>query len=419
MGWRTALTLTATVAVIGLTSVAARAADDAEWKNRALALNDITGDDPIRGEIKTLTEDPAGTKKLLAAAVPLAKGKDQPFGCNAAFILAAAALQLKDTDAAKTFHHIYLDQAAKLRSPQKLVRSYMFLRGITDVLNQKKKYDESLKVSQEFLETLERLGVSDFLKNDLLREMIRTLARQGKLDEANKMADNLIKAQPADWRNLELKALLQREAGQYEEAAKIYEGLLTKVAKDRALDKDEREAILPEIHYILSGVYVDMKRVDKATEHLQILLKAHPNDPTYNNDLGYIWADHDMNLTEAEKMIRKALEEDKKKRKKDPDATPEENKDNAAYLDSLGWVLFKQKKYEEAKPILLEAVKDKEGQHIEIFDHLGELYKVLGDKAKAVEAWKNGVKVAGSSKKEQERKAEVEKKIRDNEPASK
>jgi len=78
-------------------------------------------------------------------------------------------------------------------------------------------------------------------------------------------------------------------------------------------------------------------------------------------------------------------------------------------------VLFKQKKYKEAKPYLLDAVKDKGGRHIEIYDHLGDVHMALGEKAEAVKAWKEGVKLAGPSPREQKRKAEVEKKIKENE----
>src|SRR5262249_26359023 len=161
----------------------------------------------------------------------------------------------------------------------------------------------------------------------------------------------------------------------------------------------------------LSGILVELKQIDKAADHLKALLEKDPDNPTYNNDLGYIWADHDMNLTESEKMIRKALEKDREQqRKANPDA--KDVKDNAAYLDSLGWVLFKQKKYKEAKPYLEQAAKDEDGQHIEILDHLGEVNLALGEKAAAVAAWKKGLEVAGPSKREQDRKAEVEKKIK-------
>src|SRR2546423_347777 len=85
----------------------------------------------------------------------------------------------------------------------------------------------------------------------------------------------------------------------------------------------------------------------------------------------------------VESLIRKALELDKAKRQKlrmKGDLKAVDDHDNGAYLDSLGWVLFKQKKYKEAKEALLEAVKDKNSQHIEIYDHLGETYLMLGER---------------------------------------
>jgi uncharacterized protein HemY len=125
-------------------------------------------------------------------------------------------------------------------------------------------------------------------------------------------------------------------------------------------------------------------------------------------------ADHDRNLDEAERLIRKAIELDRKERRQGA-LKPEQDKDNPAYLDSLGWVLFKQKKYKEAKKYLEDAVQAELGKHLEIYDHLGEVHKALGDKAAAVKAWQEGLKVATTSARDKQRKAEVEKKIKANE----
>jgi tetratricopeptide (TPR) repeat protein len=401
------------LAGLGLRTPAIHAADDVDWKSKALALNDITGEDTIRGQIMAMLEDNTGSKKMLAAALPLAKEKNPPFNYNAALILARVALQLRDLEASQAFFRLCADQAAKLRSPQKLVQAYSGMMGVIELFYATKKYEESAKLCQEFLEILEKEGITQRLQEDVLRHMIRAVAKQGKADEAAKMMDNLLKKRSNDWRNVELKAWLEREAGRPQEAAKIYEELVDKIDKDKSLEKQEREELVAEIHYILSGVYVDLDNIDKASDHLKTLLAAHPDDPTYNNDLGYIWADHDMNLDEAEKMIRKAIDEDRKKRKKDPELKPDEDKDNAAYLDSLGWVLFKKKKYQEAKPILLKAIEDKEGQHIEILDHLGDVHMALGEKDEAIAVWKKAIEAAGPNKREQERKAQVEKKLKD------
>src|SRR5262249_45922212 len=204
---------------------------------------------------------------------------------------------------------------------------------------------------------------------------------------------------------------LQQLIGQYSAAAKTYEELLERVAKDDSLKEEQKGTAQKAIRYALSNVYVELDRIDEATEQLKMLLAKEPDNPSYNNDLGYIWADHDKNLDEAEKLIRKAIEEDRKQRK----ARAEEDKDNAAYLDSLGWVLFKQKKYPEAKKYLLEAIKAEEGNNIEIYDHLADIHMALGEKVQAVDIWKKALSLETNSLREQHRKAEVEKKLKANE----
>jgi tetratricopeptide (TPR) repeat protein len=406
-GWQPA----AAIVVFGLLALTAHA-DDAELRTKALALNEITGTDAIKGEIVTLLEDTAGTKKLLKSAVTMANEKDQPFNYNAAYILARVSLVLREPEASTVFHRLCVKQAVQLKSAEKLTESYLGMLGLIDLFYATRKYDETAKLCQEVLEFLEKERTSPRLKDEILRRMIQAVARAGKIDEANKLLANLLKVRKEDWRNLEIKAWLANEEGKTEEAAGIYENLLEKIGTDKSLEQEERDLYIAQFHYILSGVYVDLNEIDKAAGHLKTLLAKNPDNPTYNNDLGYIWADHDMNLDESEKMIRKALDEDRKQRRKEnPDLKPEEDKDNSAYLDSLGWVLFKQKKYKEAKPILLKAVEDKEGQHLEIYDHLGDVHMALGEKAEAISAWKKGVEVAGSSKREKEKKAQVEKKV--------
>ena len=62
---------------------AVTADEQSELRQKALSLNDITGDDPIEGQVKDLVADPAGTKKLLAVAVKMAKEKDRLGGGDA------------------------------------------------------------------------------------------------------------------------------------------------------------------------------------------------------------------------------------------------------------------------------------------------------------------------------------------------
>jgi tetratricopeptide (TPR) repeat protein len=488
--------LCAVVFMTSATASSARAADDndANLRKKALGLNDVTGDDPIKGEIKALLEDPAGTKKLLGVAMKMAKEKEQPFTYNGALILATAAIQLRDLEAAKVLYGVCADQAGKLQSVQKMLQAYNGTMMVIELLFNQRKYESSSKLSQEFLESLERQGVSRDFQAIVLRQMCKSLAKQGRREEANKIVDNLLKIREQDWRNQQIKGWLLHEAGKEEQSlksyqaaltyvekdenlegeqktqveneiklemlsplaklhkldeanktidgivepkekyrlnlelradvlqesgdmegvAKIYEDLLGRVSKDEKLDKKEQTRLEHRYRYVLSSVYVDIDQVKKATDELQYLLKVDPDNPSYNNDLGYLWADHNQNLEQAEKMIRKALDDDRKQRKGGTaEATDEEDKDKAAYLDSMGWVLYKKKDYKGAKKFLLDATKEQDGQHVEIMDHLADTHMALGEKADAVAVWKKALTIDSPSRRDKQRKVEIQKKIKD------
>jgi tetratricopeptide (TPR) repeat protein len=392
---------------------AARAADDSALRKKALGLNEITGKHPLQGQVLALLEDPAEARKLLKVAASMAREKPQPFNLNATLVLAAAAEDLKDIEASATFYKLHAEQGLKLLSGRALATAYA---GLIQLYFDNKKYDEAEKACREFLgikgdESIEQL------KPTVIRSLVLTLVKKGDEKEATRILDALIKDLPDNWLNLALRAQVLRETGKLEESVKAYLDVIDKVKGDKRLDKDEdRDYFVDKYRYILSGIYVDLNQIDKAAEQLQSLLKREPDNATYNNDLGYIWADHDMKLDEAERLIRKAIEQDRKERRTgNPDLKPLQDRDNAAYLDSLGWVLFKKKQYKEAKKYLEEAIRQEEGRHLEIYDHLGDVHKALGEKAEAVKAWKAGLKVAGTTPRDKQRKAEVEKKIKANE----
>ncbi len=88
-------------------------------------------------------------------------------------------------------------------------------------------------------------------------------------------------------------------------------------------------------------------------------------------------------------------------------------KENAAYLDSLGWVYFKQKKYKEALDPLVKASKDEdEGAHLEIWDHLGDCYLALGEKKEAITSWEKALKMEDLSPRDAERRRKVTEKLK-------
>lgn len=377
-----------------------------------LVYNFVTGEEAVKNKIIEAIKNIEKAKKTVEIAQKLKPADEKKLNGNAYWLLARIAQEIRENDAAVAFYSKFLIDAKNLGSGQKMAAGY---GPLIQILFDTKKYKECEKLCSEFLDiTLE--DEAAFipiirLKPVVFRRMVLCQSRLGEIDKAIERVEKLYKDQPDNWLNLELKARILREANRIADAEKTYLDLIVKIESDKRLGKEEKEEFLEEIRYTLSNVYVELKKIDKAAEILKSLVEKNPENPTYHNDLGYIWADNDLNLDEAETMIRKAIEIERGLRKKIKNLKPDFDKDNSAYLDSLAWVLYKKKNYNEAKKLLLEAIKDEEGQHIEILDHLGDIYIALGEKAEATKVWKEALSFAGSSKREQDKKKEVEKKI--------
>jgi tetratricopeptide (TPR) repeat protein len=424
-----------TCALAALLSASARAAEP-DYKKELTRLNDITGTETRAGALREILDNKDNAKKLIQYALPLAKqDKPEALDYNAAILLGLTAAELKDMKSAEVFFRVCMKQAAKLQSVRMLLESY---GGLIELYYSQKKFDDAARVCKELLDLktdataphivyrayTTRNGEIDFLEDDnfdsarrlrptVQQMLIKALAKQGKTEQALQLVDGLIKQQD-HWIERQLKGWVLREAGKLGDAASVYEDVIKRVSKDTELERKERDDYEAQYRYELSNLYVDLDKVDKASEQLEYLIKRYPQKAGFYNDLGYIWADHDIKLDEAEKMVRKALELDREERKSSEGYDPKTDRDNGAYLDSLAWVYYKQKKFQKAKELLDKAVEDKNSQHIEIYDHLGDVNLALGNRAAAVAAWRKGLEHVGEGRREQERKSAVERKLEQN-----
>ena len=122
----------------------------------------------------------------------------------------------------------------------------------------------------------------------------------------------------------------------------------------------------------------------KATELFRKSIDMDPSGAARAyNYLGYMWVERNENLEEAGKLIRRALEMEP---------------GNGAYLDSLGWLYFRQSKYEEALTELLRAAEALPESDAVVFEHIGDTYEKLGRQAEAVLYWQKGLQLDPESK---------------------
>jgi tetratricopeptide (TPR) repeat protein len=112
---------------------------------------------------------------------------------------------------------------------------------------------------------------------------------------------------------------------------------------------------------------------DKAAELFRKAIAMDPaNAAEPYNYLGYMWAEQNMHLDEAEDAVKRALQLDPGK---------------GAYLDSMAWVQYRQGKFDQALENLERAVQNLPREDAVIFGHLGDVYIKLNKVPQALEAW--------------------------------
>lgn len=379
-------------------------------------LNNLKGgQEAVRKKARELLKDRDAAKKLVDEAGERAKLDSKQFKYNAAHVLALLASELERYDVALRFFRICEEQGWALKSRAKIAEGF---EGQYSVLARQKKWADAAELARSLIEKIESDDTDAdlrLLRPAVAEQFVIALSRQGQVKQALRIVDQLMEDYSPKAFFLELKGRVLQDAGKTEEAIKALNEAIADMEESERVNESVKETFVNRMRYLLSNAYVEVGQVEKAAEQLKKLLEKFPDNPGFNNDLGYIWADHDMNLDEAEKLIRKAIELERKNReelRKQGELLPEYDHDNAAYLDSLGWVLFKKKRYEEAKAPLLEAVKLKEGENIEILDHLADVHMALGEKAEAIAVWKRALEVDAASRRDLRRREEIIKKLK-------
>ncbi|HEX5273303.1 MAG TPA: tetratricopeptide repeat protein [Gemmataceae bacterium] len=354
-----------------------------------------------RAMLVVLREDPA----LVRGLMPPAQARLVPGGSldtTTCFFLGVLAARTRQLDAAEQLFRecVRQNQFGPPRLRDKEAEVY---QNLLRVLLLAHKDQAIVEVCREGLRKARATQASFFRL-----QMAQALARLGKWADGLKEADAALAVapDPSRLRCRETRVRILMMAERYEQAAAECKDLL----KDYTAPDEVRE-----IHHTLSVIYSSAHEYDKAEEQLKGMLDADPNDATANNDLGYLWAEQNKNLERAEAMIRKAIELDRKQRLTGTALDADSDRDNAAYVDSLGWVLFRRGRLDEARQELQKAVALPDGaDDPAVWDHLGDVCARAGDGEKARAAWARAVELyeGGGERPKDDRYKEIKQKLR-------
>lgn len=209
-------------------------------------------------------------------------------------------------------------------------------------------------------------GISEGPRAQQAKLRLAVLTAPEDLDAARKLLEPL-RLQEDDLdlaRNAHMvEAELLQDAGRHAEAAEILSQGLSAWSDDDSM------------LYARALAYVMSDQLDYALTDFRLLLSRQPDSSQVLNAYGYTLADRTDRLEEAHDYISRALEQE-----------PED----PAILDSMGWVLFKRGDAKAALPYLERAFKGSPDP--EIAAHLGEVLHVLDRKEEAREVWGKALK---------------------------
>lgn len=158
-----------------------------------------------------------------------------------------------------------------------------------------------------------------------------------------------------------------REAKRAKEAVVVFAEALNEA------ENAETDYLKPRFYLDYGAAAEQAGLYDKAADLFRKAIALDPpNSAEPNNYLAYMWAEQNSHLEEAEDAVRKALQLDP---------------NNGAYLDSLGWIQYRQEKYEEAFATLQNAIKNLPREDPVLYEHLGDTLAKLNRLPEALAAW--------------------------------
>jgi tetratricopeptide (TPR) repeat protein len=173
--------------------------------------------------------------------------------------------------------------------------------------------------------------------------------------------------------------IAQREAKHFQEAVATFEEALHEAEADGV------EIANARFYFDYGATAEQAGLYDKAADLFRKSIATDPaNAADAYNYLAYMWTEHNTRLDEAEQMIKLALQADP---------------NNGAYIDTLGWLEFRQGKFDQALSDLLRAAQKLTRDDPVVLEHIGDAYAKLNKSAQALDAWQKALNLVPQNKK--------------------
>lgn len=148
------------------------------------------------------------------------------------------------------------------------------------------------------------------------------------------------------------------------------------------ITSDSNPSIVSDFYAVMGDILHQKGMEKEAFEAYDSCLVWKEDNIGCLNNYAYYLSEKGIRLDDAEKMSFRTIKAEPK---------------NATYLDTYAWILFMQKRYDEAKTYIDQTLENDTTPSAVLFEHAGDIYYHVGEKEKALEYWQEALEQSDES----------------------
>ena len=160
------------------------------------------------------------------------------------------------------------------------------------------------------------------------------------------------------------------------------------------INNQSNKELVSDFYAIMGDILHDKGLAEEAYAAYDSCLQWKDDNLGCLNNYAYYLSEENRELAKAEQMSYRTVQ-----------AEP----DNATFLDTYAWILFKRKKYAEAMQYINMAVDNDTAKSAVIIEHAGDIHAVNGDTDGAVKFWQQALEAGADNEKAIRRKIKLKK----------
>jgi tetratricopeptide (TPR) repeat protein len=228
-------------------------------------------------------------------------------------------------------------------------------------LRSQKKYPEAI----DTLNAITKQNPNDTDAWELLSQIYED---QKDLENSDRVINHLMETHPEDVSFQLLRAERLQQRQKHEDSLTFLKQIQPKFPNN------------DQLLFLMGAASERLKKIDDAEDYFKKAITANPQNANALNYLGYMLIDHGIRVEESLQYVKKALELDR---------------ENGAFLDSLGWGYFKLNQLDLAEDNLRMALERLDDNAV-VHDHLGDLYFKQGKFREAITQWQDALQKKSS-----------------------